>query len=385
MNTVLHIIETTEAGGAETVYLNIVRKLDPTRWRSIAVLPDKGWLYGELVESGVEPVVTAEAKSIDLGFLARMYALVRREKVSLIQSHLLGSTVRAALLSMMCGVPAIGTLHGEVDLSPSERFRLLKTMILNNGLQRLVFVSEPLRRSFLKSLRLSPNLTAVIPNGIDVDRFFRNRSSIIRKELGIFENEFLIGTVANPIRAKGLDAKGLDILLNTAALLKTRSPGCRFVIVGELTRGRGDEVMKLRRELGLTDNVVLTGFRNDVENVLSVLDIYVLSSRSEGFSLALVEAMAAGLPVVATKCGGPEEILSDHVTGVLVENGSAEAIAEAVESLRANSEDRRRLGEAARESVRERFTLEAQIKSYDNLYEDCLDAYQRRGATAALL
>lgn len=378
MNTVLHMIESGEVGGAETVFLNIVCNLDPTRWRSIAVVPDKGWLYGQLVAAGVDPLVIPEAGSFDLGYLARLYALVRRENVTLIQAHLLGSAVRAGLLSILCKVPAIGTLHGEVDLSPSERFQLVKTGILNNGLQKLIFVSERLRRFFLNSLRLRPERTAVIPNGIEMNRFLLNGPRGMRAELGISEDAFLIGSVGNPIRTNGVDGKGFDILLRAAALLKARSVDCRFVIVGDLSDGRGDELVQLRSALGLSQDVVLTGFRTDVQNVLAALDLYVLSSRSEGFSLAVVEAMAAGLPVVATKCGGPEEIVRDGVTGVLVESESADAIAVAIARLRANPEDRRKLGVAARESVRERFTLEAQIKSYDELYENCLVAHRRQ-------
>jgi glycosyltransferase involved in cell wall biosynthesis len=106
---------------------------------------------------------------------------------------------------------------------------------------------------------------------------------------------------------------------------------------------------------------------------MNAFDIFVITSRSEGFSIATLEAMASGLPIVATRCGGPEEILEDGVTGVLVQNESAEAIADAIESLRNDPRRRSRLGEAARAAVWESYSLERQVQAYETLYQKCLD------------
>jgi glycosyltransferase involved in cell wall biosynthesis len=266
------------------------------------------------------------------------------------------------------GVPAIATLHGGIDVTSRERFRALKVGIVNRGLKRIVFVSEPLRRSVLQSIPIRPDLATVIPNGIDASRFASGDGRSFRAELGIKPDEFVVGTVGTP----GRHAKGFDVLLDVAELLKTRSPGIRFVIVGDLDLGRGTELLRERASRGLVDDVVVTGFRSDVDRALAAFDVYALTSRSEGFSLALIEAMASGLPVVATRCGGPEQILNDGVTGLLVENGSAEAVAEAIEGLRQSPADRQRLGRAARADIRERFTLEAQLQAYEALYQESI-------------
>jgi glycosyltransferase involved in cell wall biosynthesis len=372
------MIETGGTGGAETVYLDLVRQLDPTHWRHVAVLPTREWMYEQLVEFGVQPVLIPEDRTFDAVFFARMYRLIRRLGVDMIHGHLFGSAVRAALLSRTCGIPAIATLHGDTDLQPTERFKRLKLAIVNNGLKRVVFVSEALRQSFLSNVPLRGDFTTVIPNGIDASRFFSNSGSKFRVEFGIAPDQFVVGTVGTP-----RPAKGFDVLLDAARILKSRSGGYRFVVVGDLTFGRGAELFDGRAARGLTNDVIITGFRSDVPNALAAFDIYALTSRYEGFSLAVVEAMAAGLPVVATRCGGPEQILDDGVTGLLVENGSAEAIANAIERLRANADDRRRLGNAARNAVSERFTLEAQARAYERLYEECLEEPRRRQVLSA--
>jgi glycosyltransferase involved in cell wall biosynthesis len=111
---------------------------------------------------------------------------------------------------------------------------------------------------------------------------------------------------------------------------------------------------------------------------MHAFDIYVLTSRSEGFSLSTIEAMASGLPVVATRCGGPEQIVEDGATGFLVENGSPDAVANAIDRLRRDRDQRARFGTAARDVVMKRYTLEAQVRAYEALYDRVLTP-RRRG------
>ncbi len=369
------MIETGGTGGAETVYLDLVRRLDATRWRHVPVLPRREWMYQQLIEFGIEPIVLRERWSLDPIFFARMYSLIHRFRVDLIHAHLFGSAAQAAVLSRLSGVSAIATLHGTIDVQHDDRLGALKVAAVKYGLKRIVFVSEQLRNSFLERVPLKQGQASVITNGIDAQRFLSSDGSEFRKEFDIKPQEFVIGTVATP----GRRAKGLDVLLDVVAILKTRSPGCRFIVVGDLDLGRGVELLHDRDSRGLTNDVVITGFRSDIGRALAALDVYALSSRSEGFPLSLLEAMAAGLPIVATRCGGPEQILQDEVTGLLVQNESAEAIANAIIRLRANANERRRLGDAAAAAVRERFTIDAQIRSYEQLYEDCLVGAPDRG------
>jgi glycosyltransferase involved in cell wall biosynthesis len=368
MKTILHMIETGGTGGAETVYVDIVRGLDPQRWRSVALLPTREWMYDQLLHVGVQPILLRERRSFDFAFFARLLSIVRRQRVDLIHAHLFGSAVRAALVSRVCGIPALATLHGTLDLQPTERFRRLKIAVVNNGLDRIVFVSPLLRDALVGPASLRPELATVITNGIDARGFANADGRPFRVEFGIRSDEFVVGTIATP----GRPAKGMDVLLDTAAILKKISPGCRFVVVGDLEFGRGIEMVADRDRRGLTRDVVMTGFREDTAAALAAFDVYALTSRNEGFPLSLLQAMAAARPIVATRCGGPEQILDADVSGILVQNGSAEAIARAIAGLRANREQRERLGAAAQAAVTERFTLDAQVRAYERVYEECI-------------
>jgi glycosyltransferase involved in cell wall biosynthesis len=142
----------------------------------------------------------------------------------------------------------------------------------------------------------------------------------------------------------------------------------QFVIVGEGAGALREELMSLRDRLGIRDAVHFAGFREHVERILQNLDLFLITSRSEGFSLATVQAMASGIPVVATRCGGPEEIVSDGVSGLLVDTDSPNQITEAVERLMRDGELRQRLARAARESAQNEFSTNTMVARYEALY-----------------
>jgi glycosyltransferase involved in cell wall biosynthesis len=331
------------------------------------VVPCEGWLLDRLQEESIEAVVLPERGSFDVAFLSRVVSLARRLDVDLIHSHLFGSAVRAGLASRLLGIPAVGTIHGQVDLSSRERYRRLKLAIVRNGLRRIVFVSEPLRRSCVDSMGLRFDRTTVINNGVDTDVFHPGTDSTFRGDLGVRPDEFLVGCVGRlqPV-------KGLEVLLKAAAILKSSSPGYRFVIVGDGDDRYTRDLFALRDRAGLGDDVLFTGFRPDIHRAMAAFDVYALTSHSEGFSLSTIEAMASGVPVVATRCGGPEHILEDGVTGLLVKAGSASEVAQAIQRLRSDASERLKLATAARGVVAARYTVKQQVCAYEDLYEQAL-------------
>jgi len=379
MRTVLHLIETVGIGGAERVVLDLVRKMDRRYWRSIVVVPCGGWLLDRLGEEGIEAVVLRERGSFDVAFLWRIIRLARATHTDLIHSHLFGSAVRAGLAARVLGIPALGTIHGQVDVGARERYRALKLAIVRHGLRGVVFVSEPLRQACLATMRLNRASTSVVNNGVDVDVFAPGVNIALRESWNASPRDFVVGCVGRlqPVKA-------IATFLEAAAILKAASPGYRFVVVGDGDDRHTRDLMDLRDRLGLIGDVVFAGFRPDVNEVMRAFDVYALTSRSEGFSLSTIEAMASGVPVVATRCGGPEEILEDRETGLLVENGSAPAVAHAIQRLRSDPEERRRLADAARHVVMKRYTVEAQVRAYEQLYEQLLTPVGGKGSEPAI-
>jgi glycosyltransferase involved in cell wall biosynthesis len=350
--------------------LELAKGLDTRRWRSFVTIPGKGWVYDNLVANGFEPIIIPLHGAFDLRYLAGLCKVVRRYKIDLIQTHLFTAAVYGGLAGLLCGVPVISTLHGRPDLSGSAKYRAAKFGIMRRGAKRVIFVSESLRRFFLSSGHLHPNRTTVIADGIDVSVFVPRRETSLRQELSIRDGEMLVGAVGN-LRP----AKAYHVLLRAAALLRRQSPVYRFVVVGDAEGALYEELLTLRDQLGLGSTVTFTGFKDCVHDVMKNFDCYLSTSSSEGFSLSVVQAMASGVPVVATKSGGPEEIITDGVNGLLVDTDSPEQVAQAIQRLSNEPSTRGRLAEAGRKVVEARFTIKHMVDRYDDLYSQCVTSH----------
>jgi glycosyltransferase involved in cell wall biosynthesis len=370
MRRVLHLIDSWGAGGAETVFADLASGLDPARFTSLAAVPrSTGWLHEELVRRGIAPAILPSGGAFDLRHLWRLVGLIRRERADVLQAHTLSTGVYAGAAGLVCRVPVVATFHGFVDLARTDARRAVKLRALRAGVDRVVCVSAALRQALLEESPLDPGQVAVIFNGVDTNRFRPGRNAALRRELGVADDEFLVGAVGN-VRP----AKGYEVLLDAAVLLRQAGVRCRLVIAG-IARGPLFAEMEARHAaLGLGDLVRFVGFRDDVDEFYRALDLYLLTSHSEGFSLSTVQALATGLPAVATRCGGPEEIMTDGVDGVLVPAGSPAAIAEAVAALAGDAARRASLGAAARVTAESRFSTRAMLAQYEALYEDLAPA-----------
>lgn len=232
---------------------------------------------------------------------------------------------------------------------------------------RVVCVSEAVRRAAVRRERLDERRTVVIHNGVDLpDPVPSDRVRSLRRELGIPGAAPVVGMVSNLNRA----VKGVDRFLDAAPLVLDAVPDARFVLVGG---GVKEEELRRRvRGAGLSDRVLLVGYREDVDTFYALMDVAVLTSSSEGLSITLLEAMSHGLPVVATRVGGNPEIVEDGVTGFLVPFGDLEAFNRRVVKLLVEPDLRERLGCAGRERVRAHFGLRRAATSYARVYHDVL-------------
>jgi glycosyltransferase involved in cell wall biosynthesis len=368
METILHVIDTTGPGGAETVFIDLATRLPENQYRSVVVIRGKGWVYEELCRRGLEPVLLDAKGSFNWRYLYRVCQLVRREHVDLIQSHLLGSNVYSSLAGILTRTPVVATFHGSVDIGENERFKRLKSRVINTGACSIIAVTDSLRDDIISRTRLDQHKIRVIYNGIDTARFQRPRSSALREKHGWADDDIIIGSLGN-IRP----AKGYDILLQAAALLEQRPGSYRFVIAGQGKGRLHEELLALRKQLGLGEQVKFLGFIDDAADFLAGLDLFLSTSISEGLPLSAIQAMVAKLPLIATRCGGYEGLVSHQENGWLVEVGNPRAIADAIELVAGDSGLRMRLAENARQYAIETFDISVMLGAYQALYEQLLD------------
>lgn len=367
MKTILHIIDTTGPGGAETVFIDLVTRLSTTKYRSVIVLRGKGWVYEELMSRGIEPVLLNAKGSFNWRYLLSLRKIIKQERVNLIQSHLLGSNIYSSLAGIITGVPVVATFHGAVDIGLSERFKRLKFYVINIGAKRIISVSKNLSRDIVERTSVKKEKLQIIYNGIVVDEFNESHSDLIRKQFKWDDSVIIVGSLGN-VRS----AKGYDILLRAAAILKDKSLPFRFVIAGQGGNSLHDELLSLRSELNLEDYVHFLGFNNAPSVFLSCLDIFLLSSTSEGFSIATIQAMSSGIPVIATRSGGPEEIIHHGENGWLIDAGNPIFIAEALESLANDLPLQKVIKNNATEHVKSKFSMDMTISQYEAVYDELI-------------
>ena len=367
--TILHTIETSGPGGAETVLLQVASLLNRERFRSLALLPRKGWLSESLEKAGV-PVHFVESRGwYDFRVPRALQDLIRTEGIDLIHSHLPGHNFYGSLAGTLTNRRTVATYHGAVEFARTtplkNRIRLATVSHLADA---VVVVCDYVRR-LLESRHFPPEKIVRIYNGIGVARFAGARDGRLRGELRLPEETLLVGTVAN-VR----ESKGYEFLVRAARMVVDRSPNAHFVAVGDIDPVLGRPLLTLVNELRLSDRFHFLGFRSDVPDILSALNVFVLASVSEGFPLVALEAMAAGKSVVMTRAGGQQELIDNGRNGLLVRAADAEALAIAITDLLTHPERAAAMAREAYTRVRTDFTLEKMVAGYEALYERLLKA-----------
>lgn len=362
---VLHLIDTGGPGGAETVFAHLVHGMAERGWRGVAAVPYVGWLHGALVERNVEPQVLPRSGALDVGYLRRLRAIARRDGIVLVHAHLLASAVYGSLLGMLGDLPVVCTFHGVPDIPAEGRLLAARLRLIQRPTNRLVFVSSRLEGSLRGHHRLHARLCRVVYNGVPFET--PTLTGDERETLGAGPEDLLAVAVGN-LRP----AKDYGTLLEAAALGIRRGIPLKVAIIGQ-----GDGALRASLEsrsaaLGLEGSVRFMGFRPDAARFLAAADLFVSSSSSEGFSLSTVEALGLGRPVVATRSGGPEEIVVDGESGWLVPTGDPEAFAEALACVFTDPSEAFRRGAHGREQVRARFSLERMLDDYEHLYRELL-------------
>ncbi len=363
MINILHTIDTAGPGGAETVFLNLVKGLERDNVNSTVAIPGKGWVYDELVINGFNPIFLSSSGSFSFRYLFQIIIIIKRYRINLIQSHLIGSNVYCSLAGMLCRVPVISTFHGFVDMDKGDKLFKMRFFIINQGSKKIVFVSERLKEYFIKEYNILPDKAITIYNGIDLQAYQKGKEYILRKELGLDSGHILIGSIGN-IR----EAKGYDYLLKAAAIVIKKHPNSRFVIAGEGSGPLFNKLLELRTALALDEKVYFLGFRNDVPDVLNSLYVFVLPSTSEGFSIVTLEAMACKIPIVVTKSGGPEEVMSD-TCGLLVTSCNEKELADAIIKVVENDTMKKEFTRNAYNIINKKFNLNVMIDEYAKIYK----------------
>ncbi|WP_169579653.1 glycosyltransferase family 4 protein [Saccharospirillum impatiens] len=357
--TVLHTIDTTGPGGAETVFLDIAEHLQMPGHQTLALIKGPGWVQDQLDARHIPYRMLKPHGFLSLPYYWQVYRLIRTHRVHLVYAHLLGSALTFSLFGLLARLPAIGVLHGQVDVNPNERFVPVKRWLMKHGLRKVVAVSQRLANNMVDRGVFTERQVAVIHNGIDTSKYRNKKTGALKASLNLDDAALLVGSLGN-IRP----AKDYANLLNAAADVIQQEPRAHFVIAGHQKEPLMSELSQQAQTLGVQSHVHFIGFIDSTADFLAELDVFALSSSSEGFSIATIEAMASGIPVVATLCGGPEEIIRLNVDGALVPVSKPEMLAQAILKVMQSPLVAGQLYSSAMARVEANFSLDAMLKKY---------------------
>ena len=368
--TVAHVVQNLDVGGLERVVISLMRAVDPGRYRSVLyTLGGGGVLSTGLAQEGFHVRPFTKAPGLDYALLTRMTRALRADRVDIVHCHNYSPLVYGAVSGRAARVAGVVyTAHG-AKTSGRRATRMFQRLRLVDD---VVFVSDDARRVALAAGAVHDRRVHTIVNGIDARAYVRGSDARrrLRAEFSIPDDAPVVGLIARLTAAK-------DHVNLFDAFLRVRGThaDARLLLVGD-----GElraELERAVRQRNLSGAVVFAGRRDDVADVLSALDVFVLSSATEGLAVTLLEAMAAGLPVVATRVGGNPEVVVDGDTGRLVPPRDPAALAAAIGELLSDRARARRMGERGAERARGRFGIDEMVNGYLALY-DALAARRAR-------
>ena len=366
---VLVLIGQLGHGGAERQVHEMVRRMDASRYEPVVATFEAGGHYQPLIERAGVPVLVLDKRGFGEASLPfRLVRLIRGRRIGLVHAFLFPAYWRGVLAAGMAGgIPAICAVRS-TGIWMNTRHRLMNRLALRCA--RAVIANAPaVKRDILEATGLEPDKVVVITNGVDTSLFAPGRGDLRRRWTGRADGEEPGPPVVGFIGSLR-EAKDPLLFMRIAALAARAAAGTRFVVVGDgPLRSRVEEAARREPLEGL---VHVEGERSDVAEVLRSLDLLVVSSRREGCCNVILEAMATGLPVVATQVGGNPDLVEPSRTGFLFPHGDAARGAGHVARILQEEGLAKRLGARAREAALERFSFESMMERTHRTYEDVL-------------
>lgn len=363
----MHVLYSLDVGGLENGVVNLINHLDWVKYHhTLCCLTHAGRLLKRVKRSDINVVEMGKKEGHDWSLLLRLARLLRKLRPHIVHTRNWG-TMDAIPVARLSGVPVL--VHGEhgrtmAEVNGENKRRTVIRKTLFPLVHRFVTVSKELNSWLQLSAGVAPRKIMTICNGVDLARFACPQSRLLaRSKLGFSDEEFVIGTVGR-----------LDRIKNHASLIQVfpdliaEYPRLRLVIVG--SGPCFSSLESLIKKLDLAGRVRLAGEKDDVLPLMQSFDVFVLPSLFEGISNTVLEAMACGLPVIATRVGGNVELVEEGVTGLLIPQQDEAALRSSLRTYLGQPSLARQHGSAGRRRVERSFSLERMVASYDEMYSD---------------
>lgn len=368
---ILHLINTLSAGGAELHLLTLCRHLKQQGLEPVVAclreqVGGSRSLRDDFEDEGIRVIRLETDGRFDLRSISRLAGLVAKERPNILHTHLPRADIAGACRRLLHpSVPWICSVHDIHDNSWSGRWTLPIFNFIWRRADRVIAISHAVKDWLVKDRAVPAEKVSVIHYGIEAERFSQSRSDLAQE--WVLEDKLVIGAIG-----RLEPRKGHDCLLYAIAELKKIVPGVSLLIAGHDPWGYGKELQSLIEQLDLSREVRLVGFQSDIAAFLGAIDIFAFATQSEGFGQVVIEAMAAGKPVVASKIAPLTEIIREGETGVLVSRDDPRAFADAIAWLFTHPDQAREMGKRGQARVYNHFSAGKMAAKTLLLYDDVL-------------
>jgi glycosyltransferase involved in cell wall biosynthesis len=360
----VHVIDELPPDGAERLLTDVLHHRSGKFRYSVLCLIGGGGLVQEIRGMGVPVTILGRRGKYDPTLIWRVARWLRREHAAIVHTHLFTADTYGRISARLAGVTAVFTTVHSTNLWKRPIHRVVDWLLARIS-TRVIACTEEVGELMRQRDRLPADRIEVVANGIDLRRFAEVRADNVRAEFGIPGNRALIGVVG-----RLHPAKGHSDLIVALALLRDGGYDATCLIIGS-----GELRATLEREVarhGLTDRVIFTGQRSDVPRLMAALDVLAMPSLWEGLPMTLLEAMALGKAVVATRVGGIPDVIVDGETGLLVTPGDTVALASALRRLLTETQLKESIGQRAWTLLRQRYDVTRTARAYEALYSKAL-------------
>lgn len=368
MCNILYLSPSSSLWGARKSLLILLDNLNKKKYTPVVVCPHEGALIKELRSRNIKTkfIRFRGWRKLRNAFfipsiIFSLTRLIKEERISLIHCNEFWLNPYAVFAAKITHIPCITHIRTPINEAKIRQY-------LFSWTNKIVTVSDSIAKPFHEFPKIK-NRVKTIYNGVDVKEFNPNiKAKQIKVELNLLKENWVVGTVGQLY-----SDKGQKTFLEAAKIVLLKNKKVRFLIIGEAKKEKSKlDLQKTVKDLDINSYVIFTGFRKDIPQILSSMDVFVLPSLKEGFSRSIIEAMAVGKPVITTPAGGNSEAVVDRVTGFLVPFNNSGILAEKILELLNDKKRMQKMGEEGRKRVEDNFTVEHYVKGIEEIYSKYL-------------
>jgi len=363
---ILYVIWSLGLGGAERVVIDLAKGLDRSRFQPfICCLNEEGTFAKELKDSLIQIFELNKKAGLDFSVIGKIVRIIKDHNIHLVHTHLWGANVWGRVAGFKAQVPVVVTEHN-IDVWKRWYHRWIDRRLAPKT-NKICVVSEKVKQFYINHVHLSSSKLQVVYNGIKLSEKNSDAAHVqkIKNEFNIKDGSPILANIGRLV-----EAKANHIFIRALEELDRRAVEFHALMIGD---GPLKEALTAQGQALIRKNkLTLTGLRKDVQQILDIVDVAVLSSTREGFSIVVLECMAKGIPFVATDVGGNREQVVDGKTGFIVDVNQPLPLAQAISKIIQDSGLASRIGENARQRAREYFSIERMVQTTQEIYAQAL-------------